>query len=198
MPIIIKKGSESTRHKHRAVHKTRNDRLHAQGENRTAVGQADISSINDMTDVLDLKVYRVSKPNFADSSTTTKLIGEMFYDHDDVAHNQKGDTSVKVSKKNPGEIALVDKLRNLQIQTRTKFSGEVQRGAILQRIKETDKQMKLASCGKPLRESLNHPELKSAVAWAIQNVRFFDEDALISDFLKLASDMQTYETEQER
>lgn len=74
MPIVIVKESDSQRNKKKGHSKVSD--LDAQYEKTAAAGL--------MEDVLNLKIFRVSEPNFFTGTTTTTLVGgELFYSHEE-------------------------------------------------------------------------------------------------------------------
>ena len=162
----------------------------------------DFSKIaTDMTDVIDFKVYRVIKPNFYNNTTRINLIGEQFYQEDDV--NATSTEATLVESAQPANIpenkstnfkqtshfndldALKDKLKQLNFAD------------ILTRVKNQKKQVDAIKSGKTIQSLLKEPSLEETITWAMKYVNVNDE-ALVLHIVNLYYDLKSFDKNLER
>ena len=198
MPIIIKKGSDVEKNK-----KKNKSKLLRKSDSQDSVeSKEDFSKIaTDMTDVIDFKVYRVIKPNFYNNTTRINLIGEQFYQEDDV--NATSTEATLVESAQPANIpepkstnlkqtshfndldALKDKLKQLNFAD------------ILTRVKNQKKQVDAIKSGKTIQSLLKEPSLEETITWAIKYVSVNDE-ALVLHIVNLYYDLKSFDKNLER
>ena len=198
MPIIIKKGSDVEKNK-----KKNKSKLLRKSDSQDSVeSKEDFSKIaTDMTDVIDFKVYRVIKPNFYNNTTRINLIGEQFYQEDDV--NATSTEATLVESAQPANIpenkstnfkqtshfndldALKDKLKQLNFAD------------ILTRVKNQKKQVDAIKSGKTIQSLLKEPSLEETITWAMKYVNVNDE-ALVLHIVNLYYDLKSFDKNLER
>jgi hypothetical protein len=193
MPIIIVQGSKS--HPKRKI--SRNHEALANQDRQKATTASDLSNGEDdriagltanMSEVLNLKVYKVSKPNFIDGSTTTNLIGgDIFYqDEDDTSkihkpvfdgENQTKSSNLTVSK----PPSLLQNIRAYKYVS-TRFRKDEK--SLLQVVKENNQKFKMIKAGQSITEHIPHPTVDEVLQWAIEYVNSH-EHHLASHFIHL-------------
>ena len=91
MPIIIVKGSDKI--SNAARKKKEKKSLLKSSSSEDLLSSQNVTFSKDMTDVLDLKVYKVINPNFNNNTKRTILLGSEFYEKkkentdDDILNN---------------------------------------------------------------------------------------------------------------
>lgn len=184
MPIIIKKGSDQNKKQVLNAYRT------SESTESIKVEPGDAS---DMTDILNFRVYRVSKPNFYDNSVQTHLVGDLFYDDDELLNVQEA-VSATVSSKEvlPSQIVSIAKFKK-----ENPVSFKPSKKEVLLRVKALERRTLLAKCGHSLENHLQSPSLEHTLSWAVKHVNT-NEDSLLNAFINLDAFIKSYEAEHGR
>lgn len=192
MTIVIKKGSDAQKKKKSkliAHSRKKNDGSDNEPEDLR-------SSATDMTDVLDFKVYRIIKPNFYNNAARVTLIGENYYKDEDQAKiedilSQKSDADLEHSK----EYTVLEKMQNMQHQN--SYVTHVRKTELLNRILESEKDVRALKSGHSIEKYLIPPTLEETVLWAI---KFVDvrQELLVLNIVNTYYNMKKFDSSVER
>jgi hypothetical protein len=149
----------------------------------------------EMADILDFKVYRVSKPHFVDGTTTVTLIGgDLFYEKDLtaaqtklIANKPSEDEKKTVTNKGP---TLLQKLRAYKY-TAVKDNKDGGK-EFWKRIQADNRRVKNMKAGQNLTTQLHIPTPDEVFQWAINFVNN-NETTLISLVIELDENIKTFE-----
>ncbi len=181
MPIIIVRGSKHSK-RHISVHPpndspVRNGRRNILPKSPTSSDdeKEHVSSLtSNMSEVLNLKVYKISKPNFIDGSTTTTLIGgDIFYhEDDDITKSPRPASDKDIQTKatddlKPRTASLLQNIRAYKYVS-TRFHKDDK--SILKAVKENNQRFKMIKAGQSISEHIPHPSIDEVLSWAIDYV----------------------------
>lgn len=176
-----------------------------------------------ISELVDIKIYRISKPNFYDTTYKTKLIGDFLYP-DFINHSKfiydpiTNSVSTKQSNEynrvqtsssssttnnndnnnNNQELSDIDKLqRNLNNLTKQQHL-KIHRKEVLSRINDDEKEhLHAIKYGHSIHSSLKPPTLEETLLWAIDYVNW-NEYNLIKKFLIFEEDLKSYQEDMHR
>jgi len=190
--------------------------------NNKTIDQGRLVSGHHISELVDIKIYRVSKPNFNDTTYKTKLIGDFLYP-DFINHSKfiydpitnsvttkqsneynRGQTSSSstndINNNNNQELSDIDKLqRNLNNLTKQqhKFT-KIHRKEVLLRINDDEKEhLHSIKYGHSIYSSLISPTLEETLVWVIDYVNW-NEYNLINKFLLFEEDLKSYQDDMNR
>lgn len=199
MPIIVIKGGDHSLNK--KLNLVLNDRKgqsalvdHVQ-EDDQAPSSARRSVTFDMEDILDFKVYRVSKPNFIDGSMKTKLVGEEVYyneeqSHVDIATVQETKKPAAEPDHDQGKPTLLQKFRAYRSMHPVRI--EKSNNSFLASLHADERRFKMIKAGQSLAGHVHGPTLDETLIWAIQFVTSSEQE-LVGMFLELAGKLKAFE-----
>jgi hypothetical protein len=176
MPILIKKGSDRNK---KAKKKNGEDARIA---------------ITDMTDILDFKVYRVTKPNFHDNTVAVKQIGEAFYNVEEEA-STPAPTEAPSPTVGPRPPSMMEKLQKMQWEQ----GGPPVRARkdVFERVLEIQRRARFIQLGQSLEKHFTAPSIDDCLAWCLKHVLFHGE-ALLGEVLELDARIKAFEALQDK
>lgn len=187
--------------------------------NNKTIDEGRLISGHHISELVDIKIYRISKPNFNDTTYKTKLIGDFLYP-DFINHSKfiydpitnsvttkqsneynRGQTSSTSNiNNNNQELSDIDKLqRNLNNLTKQqhKFT-KIHRKEVLLRINDDEKEhLHAIKYGHSIYSSLISPTLEETLVWVIDYVNW-NEYNLINKFLLFEEDLKSYQEDMNR
>lgn len=161
-----------------------------------------IDLLADMEDVTNLKVYRISKPNFLDGTTTTTLIGgDIFYHQDMIvapssANNLSNSESPRKASsisaaatttndnKKSNDPTVLQHIRAFKYKSTRKTEINANKSHFIQQIQDNFMRCKLVKAGQPLAKHIKKPSIDDALFWAIEYV-CTHEDSLANHLIHL-------------
>jgi hypothetical protein len=152
----------------------------------------------DMDDVLNLKVYKVSKPHFIDGSVKTSLVGgDVYFIEESTAMmiQTKDNSTTKPSEPSEAKPTLLQKFRAYR-DGHPLRSGHPNKG-FMGIIRTDELRRKTVKAGQSLIDHVQRPSSEETVAWAIRYVNANEED-MTSSFLRLIQKIKEYERDQAR
>eukprot|EP01031_Cornospumella_fuschlensis_P034238 gene34238-41444_t len=202
MPIVVIRGHEHNVKKklqHVATHgyqaavrlNSQEDSDEESDETKKKKKEKILHDAFDMEDVVNLKVYRVSKPHFVDGSVKTSLVGDVYYTGEGEQGNQViTNETEKTQQVNKEKATLLQKIRAFRSQHSVKSKSEGK--SFLAGIKEDEKRCKMIKAGQSLGKHVKTPTSDEALNWAIKYVNT-NEHALVAVFLELAANMKSFD-----
>jgi len=197
MPIIIEKGSSSQSASNSANDK-KNDtpsQVDFDQSKTAAFYKTGAELAAEMADILDFKVYRVSKPHFVDGTTTVTLIGgDLFYDKDFTAAKTvvqtKKPAEENVESTKAKSSTLLQKLRAYKYNTRK----ETRSGQKLfwKKIQADSARIKMMKAGQAISNQMTTPTSDEIFTWAIKYVTN-NEETLVNLILELDERIKSFE-----
>ncbi|RYH25998.1 hypothetical protein EON65_15050 [archaeon] len=201
MPIVVIKGNEHNVKKKLqqvATHgyqiewqlNSQEDSDEESDETRKRNKEKVLHDAFDMEDVVNLKVYRVSKPHFVDGSVKTNLVGDAYYTGESDQGNVITNESQSNNRINEEKATLLQKIRAFRSQHSVRSKSEAK--SFLAGIKDDEMRCKMIKAGQPLGRHVKVPMFDEALVWAIKYVNT-NEYALVAVFLELAAKIKSYD-----
>lgn len=181
MPIIIEKDKDHKRHNASDSIAVRHDDDDQQ--------EFRVKLADGVLDILDFKVYRVSKPDFYTGVVTKALVGEVFYVNEDV-DGLKEDSGADSRAHGDGNFRRIDQLRIEQLESRTKCAD--QRRDIIHQVAGGQLEMLRLKHGQSLAEQLRAPSLDEVLKFSAEFIQL-NPDRLPSEFLKLEKAIREFQ-----
>jgi hypothetical protein len=152
------------------------------------------SVARNMDDVINLKVYRVSKPHFIDGTVKTTLVGgDVYYNQDEMSEEVQNNLHENKTLKEREQLqkpSLLQKFRAFRSQHPLR-PKDMQDGFVPS-IQADGNRCKYVMAGQILSNHVKGPNSEESLLWAI-NFVCTNEHTLTTAFLDLAHKLKAYE-----
>lgn len=203
MPIIIVKGSDFDPTKKKKQNEENQNEYSSDEENNNKTQKKKKNNSMDMTDVLDFKVYRISKPNFIDGSTTTTLVGgEQFYDKQElnepvdhlatrsIPQNQPNSSS----KKSLEKPTLVQQMKAYHYKLRKWDQTHRNKHMLINALHDEKEKNIKVKAGQSVIDLTAPPSLEETIRWAVDYVNLH-EPTLINQIIEVDEKIKHFEND---